>query len=254
MGRMTAVIIDDEPLARRNIEVLLKAYDDVSLLASIGDAREALQFLKRTAVDVVFLDVKMPGMSGIELLETLDKQETDPLPHVIFVTAYDRFAIRAFDFHAVDYLVKPFSATRFDKALAAARTRRDQARQIQRLMAMMEDRQGVQAERLAVPQEDGLVNLALDQVTWIESADHYVVIHTRDENLIQRTSLTGLERKLPQFLRIHRSILVNPSHVNRLEIVAEGPVVLLSDGARLNVSRRRLASVRRVLRDQVPKA
>lgn len=226
MKKIRAVIVDDEPLARRGIRQLLAAHEDVEVAGEARDGREAARMLEALAPDLVFLDIQMPEMNGFDLLEQIAPATR---PEVIFVTAYDTFAVRAFEERALDYLVKPIRASRFDDALSRARGR---------LRARL--------RRLVIPSADGDLVLDLSEVIWIEAEDYYAAIHGRGRRYLVRESLASLEARLnpTRFVRIHRSAIVNLDFVRQ---IGES-TVLLRNGSELPVSRRRREQVAEAIR------
>jgi two-component system LytT family response regulator len=224
---MRCVIADDEPLARRGIRQLLLPHHDIEVAGEARNGHEALQLLKTVAPDLVFLDVQMPELDGFNVLQQLSKEEW---PIVIFVTAYDTFAVRAFDANAVDYLVKPIHEQRFNEALARARARA-QARRPARLV-------------IAGPAGDVVIDLA--EIEWIEAEDYYAAVHARGKRHLLRESLASLETRLDrrQFVRVHRSALVNLEHVREVRTPQGGDAsIVLRTGKEVPLSRRRREAV-----------
>lgn len=217
MKKIRAVIVDDEPLARRGIRQLLAVHEDVEVVGEARNGREAAEMLPLIGPDLVFLDVQMPEVNGFDLLEQIAPGSR---PEVIFITAYDTFAVRAFEERALDYLVKPIHASRFDEALARARGRLRSRKR-----------------RLVIPTSDGDLVLDLSEVIWIEAEDYYAAIHGRERRYLVRESLASLESRLnpTRFVRIHRSAIVNLDYVRQ---IGESSV-LLRNGSELPVSRRR---------------
>jgi two-component system LytT family response regulator len=226
MKKIRAVIADDEPLARRGIRQLLAVHEDVEVVGEARNGRETLLMLEALAPDLVFLDIQMPEANGFDLLQRIAPVQR---PEVIFVTAYDTFAVRAFEERALDYLVKPVPATRFDEALARARAR---------LRARL--------RRLIIPTSDSALVLDLSEVVWIEAEDYYAAIHVSTRKFLVRESLASLESRLnpTRFVRIHRSAIVNLDFVRQLHDSA----VLLRNGTELPVSRRRREQVAEAIR------
>ncbi len=226
MNKIRTVIVDDEPLARRGIRQLLAVHEDVEVVGEARDGREAGRMFEVLAPDLVFLDIQMPEASGFDLLERLPPAAR---PEVIFITAYDTFAVRAFEERALDYLVKPIHASRFDDALARARGRL-RARQ----------------RRLVIPTSDGDLILDLSEIIWIEAEDYYAAIHGRGRRYLVRESLASLEARLnpTRFVRIHRSAIVNLDIVRQVGESA----ILLRNGSELAVRRRRREQVAEAVR------
>ena len=229
---MRCVIADDEPLARRGIRQLLTAHHDVEVAGEARNGKEAAELLRRLVPDLVFLDVQMPELDGFDVLDQLPK---DARPTVIFVTAYDRFAVRAFDAYAVDYLVKPIHEQRFNEALARARARVDARR----------------PRKLVIAGSAGDVVIEVAEIEWIEAEDYYAAVHARGKRHLLRESLASLETRLDrrQFVRVHRSALVNLDHVIELRTPAGGEASMrLKSGAAVPLSRRRREAVAEALR------
>ncbi|HEU4885813.1 MAG TPA: LytTR family DNA-binding domain-containing protein [Longimicrobium sp.] len=261
---MRVVIVDDEPLARRGIRQLLAAHDDVEVAGEARDGREAVRVLRDLAPDLVFLDVQMPELDGFAVLRALDT-----LPAVIFVTAFDTFAVKAFELHALDYLVKPLHEARFHQALARARERLrsreavELARRLSLLLAAGGKGEGAADVKIdgGTPPEPprrlviatGGADLVLDvaEIDWIEADDYYAAVHARGRRHLIRESLASLEERLAgsRFVRVHRSALVNLARVREVRAgPGEDPAVVLHDGTRLPLSRRRRRQVAAALR------
>ncbi|MGQ0646370.1 MAG: LytR/AlgR family response regulator transcription factor [Gemmatimonadaceae bacterium] len=251
------LIVDDEPLARRGIRQLLAPHRDFVVVGECRDGREAVRAIEQQAPDLVFLDVQMPELGGFDVLRS---RRHGPLPAVIFVTAYEEYAVRAFETHALDYLVKPISEERFNAALARARERmtiREALAASRRLAAMLEGqepgaaprREPARPRRLIVPTATGELVLDADEIDWIQAADYYVTVHARGRRHLIRESLNALEGWLDpaSFVRVHRSAIVRIVNVRELRTERQGEVVVLRDGTRIPVSRRRREQVARSL-------
>jgi two-component system LytT family response regulator len=257
MPEIRAVIADDEPLARRGIRQLLAPHADVVVVAEARNGHEAVRALRGLRPDLLFLDVQMPGLDGFGVLR---EHGAAGMPAVIFVTAYDEFAVRAFDAHALDYLVKPVEEARFAEALARTRDRLRAAEAVERsarLAALLAAHEAEHAEgpharrRLRVPTSAGELLLDGDEIEWIEADDYYAAVHARGRRLLLRESLASLEERLDPavFVRAHRSAIVNLDRVRELRIGSAGEMLLvLSDGTRVPVSRRRREQVAAALR------
>lgn len=223
-----ALVVDDEPLARRNVTVLLRADPAIGSIEECGSGVEAIEVIRRWKPDLVFLDVQMPECGGFDLLELLGAD----LPHaVIFVTAYDEYALRAFEAGALDYLLKPFDDARFGRALNRAK---DKLAHYPRL-------QPQPAKRLAVKSPGQLLFLNVSDIDWIEAASYYACLHVGGDTHIIRRTLSELERDLGEgkFIRIHRSIIVNLDRIHGLELQSGGEYeVVLKSKVRLRLSRR----------------
>lgn len=240
-GILRTVLVDDEPLARSLLRQALASHADVQVVGECGDGDEALVRLPEWAPDLLFLDIHMPGLDGFELLKVL---EAPPL--VVFTTAYDQHALRAFEAQAMDYLLKPLDPARVDQALE--KVRRQLAGRRREAAQGLPEAPGLQ--RLMVRQGSRLLPLRVADLDWIGAEGNYVALHHGDATYLHRESLAGLEGRLgsDRFLRIHRGILVNIDRVLDLQPGPHGDaVVRLSSGAKLPLSRRYKAQVRQRL-------
>jgi len=223
-----ALVVDDESLARRNLTVLLRRDPDIGSIAECGSGLEAIEQIRKSKPDLVFLDVQMPECGGFDVLELLG---SDLPPTVIFVTAYDEYAIRAFEVGALDYLLKPFDDARFGRALNRAKAR----------LAQSASQQPRPAERLVVKSPGQVLFLNVSDIDWIEAAGYYACLHVGHDTHVMRRSLSELERDLGdgKFVRIHRSIIVNLDRIDGLELQDGGEYeVVLKSKVRLRLSRR----------------
>lgn len=263
--KIRTLIVDDEPLARQSIRLLLREDPEVEIVGEAGSGAEAVKAIRKHAPDLVFLDIQMPEMDGFGVLESLDAER---LPVVVFVTAFDRYALKAFEVHALDYLLKPFTDARFEKALRQAKAQigqREISHLSQRLLALLEDRdprrspqqQPARATnyltRLMVKSAGRVFFLKADEIDWIEAADYYVKLHVGRKSHLLRESLSELESKLDpeKFLRIHRSSIVNLDRVKELhQLPGAEYAVLLHDGTSLKLSRTRREHLQRLLEKQ----
>jgi two-component system LytT family response regulator len=241
---LRAAIVDDEPDARAAIRILLERRDDVEIVAECRNGMEAVEVLRWMHVDLLLLDVQMPGLDGFGVLHAL---EAGRVPVTIFVTAYDSYALRAFEVEALDYVLKPFDESRFTSAFDKARRRiaeRRSARWAQRLLAATKDRAGgalPALPRLAIPVGQRVIFVEFDRIDWIEAADQYVLVHAGAREYLLRESLRHLAARLPRerFARIHRSHIINVAKVRDLQRLASGDgIVRLDDGRELRMSRR----------------
>jgi two-component system LytT family response regulator len=236
------LVVDDEPLAREATVSLLRSDPEIGSLEECEDGLRARDVILRTRPDIVFLDIEMPGLNGVQLAEDLQSGS----PVVVFMTAFSQHAVRAFDLAATDYVLKPFSDDRFREALGRAK-RRVRERRIGELAAELQADAGGPSsgaprylQRLALKQGDRTIVLRMDEVVWIEAQDYCVMVHsTRGQHLV-RGSLTTLEEQLdPEaFVRAHRMAIVNLAHV-RETLERDGLRLVLSDGAEVGVSRSR---------------
>ena len=258
-----ALIVDDEPLARRGVRQLLAHYPDVRVVGECRNGGEAIRALGTLEVDLVFLDIQMPGLDGFAVIRAHGPAR---MPLTVFVTAHDEFAVKAFDAHALDYLVKPIAEKRFHATMEKVRERvrgRDAvtlARRLAALLDNMESRGEAAPPRsttevpgsIAVPTATGVSMVSVAEIHWIRAEDYYSWIGTRSGELRIRESLAALEARLDpaHFMRIHRSAIVRLDQVKELreadtEREAE---VILREGLRLPVSRRRVAKLKSLLR------
>ncbi|MGH7616141.1 MAG: LytR/AlgR family response regulator transcription factor [Gemmatimonadaceae bacterium] len=247
MAEIRALIADDEPLARRGIRQLLAREPDVTVVGEARDGRETLRALKSLRPTLLFLDVQMPELDGFAVLRA---HGPDNLPLVIFVTAHDEFAVRAFDAHAIDYVVKPLREARFAESVARARRRleSDDAVALSRhLTAFLAGLDGKPAgvappTRIVVPTPGGQLLLDAGEIDWIEADDYYAAIYARGKRHLIRESLASLAQRLDptRFVRVHRGAIVRLDRVRELRAEPGGDMVaVLRDGTRVPVSRRR---------------
>jgi two-component system LytT family response regulator len=232
-----ALVVDDEPLARSNLTVLLRRDPDIGAVAECGSGLEAIAAIRTSKPDLVFLDVQMPECGGFDVLELLGSYLP---PAVIFVTAYDEYALRAFEAGALDYLLKPFDDARFERALKRAKDK----------IAHYSPRQPQLAQRLVVKDRGQVLFLNVADIDWVEAAGYYACVHVGSDTHIIRRTLLELERDLGEerFVRIHRSTIVNLERIRALELQDGGEYeVVLKAGARLRLSRR----FRKALQDRL---
>ena len=238
---LRVVHADDEPLARLRVADLLADIDDVELVAGCEDGEEAVRMIVETRPDVVLLDVQMPGLNGFEVVEALAGEE---MPVVIFVTAYNEFAVRAFDAHAIDYLLKPLAPARFTEAIERARVQvlqRDRGEAVPDLKALLEAVGAHRGypDRIVVRLGHRLILVPVQTIDWIEAEGNYARLHAGKQGHLVRDTMAGLERRLDPaiFLRIHRSTIVNTRRVREIQTLSSRAFVLiLEDGTRLESS------------------
>ena len=240
--KIRTVIVDDEDLARDRMQTLLSEQPDIEIVGLCNDGTSAVETIDRERPDLVFLDVQMPGMDGFEVVENLDPSR---MPAIVFVTAYDGHALRAFEINALDFLLKPFDQTRFEKALERARgqVNRDRsslidARLVSLLEGLHEERK--YPERLIVKSGGRVFFVRTEDIDWVEASGNYVKIHAKGEAHLIRESMKNMEAKLDAktFVRIHRSAIVNIDRIKELEPWFHGEyVVIMRDGTRLTASR-----------------
>ncbi|MCB9090055.1 MAG: response regulator transcription factor [Calditrichae bacterium] len=232
------MIVDDEPWARALLRRLLSAEPDMEIVAEAGDGREALALLRKDPPDLLFLDIQMPEMNGFEVVAALPPEM---LPRIIFVTAYDQYALQAFEVHALDYLLKPVRRERFAAALERARLERRNSdiaplnANVQRLLESLQVPPRY-LKRLAIPRQERIFFLAVDEIDWIESAEKYLRLHSGGQTYLLRESLSNLEAALDpeKFLRIHRSRMVNLERIREIHPWFNGEFqVVLENGQAL---------------------
>ena len=251
---MRVVIVDDEPIAREGVRTQLLREPEVEIVAECGDGLEAVETIRELSPELVFLDVQMPGMDGFEVVQTLG---VEAMPAVVFVTAYDKYALQAFEVNAVDYLLKPFDSERFQKAFQRARLeiQRKTAEAInEKLVALLESIRPHHRylERLVVKSGGRIFFLPVSEIDWIESADNYVNLHSGRESHLIRETLTSLETKLnpEEFLRIRHSAIVNVKKIKELHPLFKGEYeIVLHNGVKLTSSRRYRHKLDTLLRD-----
>ena len=237
-----AAIVDDEPLARRRIRSLLAEARDVEVIAECANGRDAIESLVVSPPDLLFLDVQMPEIDGFDVLHALG---VGRVPVVIFVTAYDQFALRAFEAHALDYLLKPFDDERFAAALQRARERiheRQGGGLDERLRALLEEARGRRGylQRLVVPVGHRSIFIRTEQIDWIEAERNYIRLHVGGRAHLLRENLGRIEASLDpaKFCRIHRSTIVNIDRIQAVESLFRGEyLVVLHDGTKLTSGR-----------------
>lgn len=238
MQPLKAVIVDDELPARMVLKEYLGAHPEVTLVAECANGFEAVKAVTEHHPDLLFLDIQMPKLDGFEVLELLAGALERTA--VVFATAYDEYALRAFEVHAVDYLLKPYSPERFDEALSRARARLGEARPAPPPQLGPEARQGRPLERVLIRDGAQVHVLPVETVDYIEAQDDYVAFHAGGKSHLKEQTLSELEPRLGEtrFVRIHRSFIVNVDRITRVELYAkDSRVAILRDGTRLPVSR-----------------
>lgn len=245
------LIVDDEPLARRHLRTILESDRDIEIVGDASNGREAVQMIARLAPDVVLLDVQMPEIDGFSVVAQLDPAR---IPMIIFVTAHDSYALKAFDVHAVDYVLKPVDRDRLMQAVARVKTRLASsdgpsgADELKNLAALMKAARDV--ERLAIRLDGKHVLLPTESIDWIEAVDDYVRIHIGKASHLVRGTLTSFQSRLPpSFMRIHRSAIVNTARIKEVFPNEQGDYrIILLDGTRLPSGRSYRAAVAEFLR------
>ena len=249
--RIRTLIVDDEPLARRNLRALLKTDPEIEIIGEARSGPEAVRMIKSQSPALIFLDIQMPEMNGFEVLEHIAE---DVLPAIVFVTAFDKYALQAFEVHALDYLLKPFDDARFEKALRQAKKQiedREITELSRRLLDLLDERAAPQAARakgeryltrLMIKSAGRVTFLKTAAIDWIEADNYYAKLHTEKKSHLLRESLNDLEARLDpkQFARVHRSAIVNLDRVKELQTHFNGEqIVVLLDGTELKLSRSR---------------
>ncbi len=241
MTKISALIVDDERLSRQRIRRMLSADGDVDVVGECSNGRDAVEFLKTSAPDLMFLDVQMPECDGFAVLEA----SAHSVPATIFVTAYDEYALRAFDVHAVDYLLKPFDDARLAEAVRRAKDhlgKRNASAERDRLRLLLEELQKTQRrrKRIAVRAGENVLLLRVDQIDWIEAADNYANLHVGPDKYLVRETMNSLEHSLDPaaFIRVHRSAIVNIDRIKALQPWFRGDYrIVLNTGEHITLSR-----------------
>jgi two-component system LytT family response regulator len=255
--KIRTVIVDDEELARRGLRALSQRCEDLELICECRNGREAVDAIHRHRPDLVFLDVQMPGKTGFDVIGAIEDAQR---PHVVFVTAYDKFALRAFEVHALDYLLKPVNEERFDAALARVREAMSHATDnaiVQRVRQAAAGLQGATLPstvpavgRLPIKSNGRIIVIRSADIDWIEAEGDYVSVHVGGKTWLTRETIAAVELRLALsgFVRIHRSTLVNAERVKELRPLDKGEyIVVLSDGTELKLTRNYRASVERLV-------
>jgi two-component system, LytTR family, response regulator len=241
-AQIRALIADDESLARKFIRRMLKDDHDVEIVGECSNGRETVAMIKKENPDLVFLDVQMPEMDGFAVLEAIGIER---LPEIIFATAYEQYAVRAFELHALDYLLKPFDQARFKDAIKHAKERFHSERQNDGRMQISALLENIKSkpqylERLVIKAGGRITFLSTDEINWIEADDKYVHLHTSKTTPMVRQTLSAMETQLnpEKFRRVHRSAIVNVERIAELQPLFSGEYsILLHDGTKLTLSR-----------------
>ena len=254
MTNVRVLVADDEPLARRGIRQLLTPHADMTVVGETRNGPETLRALDALHPDLLFLDVRMPEMDGFAVLRA---RGIDRMPTVVFVTAHDQFAVRAFETHAIDYLMKPLNVERFEAALGRVRERlrlmqaADLAAKLNALLAAERAQRAEEGiERLVVSTASSDLVIPVAEIDWISAEDYYARLHAGTKHYLLRESLNSLEKQLDRsrFVRVHRAAIVQLNRVRELRETARGDEVVLRDGFCIPVSRRRRAVLNQLLR------
>jgi two-component system LytT family response regulator len=240
------VLADDEVLARQKLRLLLKEQADCEVVGECASAAETIELVRAAHPDLVFLDIRMPDMDGFDVIEALSAETELPMPRIVFTTAYDQYALRAFEVHAADYLLKPFAPERLWKALQRVREHAN---------GWLADEASLQtagryATRIVFKSKGRILFLPVSEIRWIAAEENYVRISTGDETHLLRETMAHLEKRLdPQFfLRVHRSSIVNLRHVKEARIESDGgAAVILVDGYKIPISRSYRSRIQQLL-------
>lgn len=234
---MNVIIVEDEQPARELIKNYLKAYPDITLLGEFGDGFSGIKAINELKPDLVFLDIQMPKLTGFEMLELLEET-----PDIVFTTAYDQFAIKAFEMNAVDYLLKPFSKDRFGAAIAKARERMNKKEnnttRVNDLKKQLQQNTD-NIERIVVKTGSKIKVIPVEEIVYLESQDDYVMIYTLNGKFLKQETMKYYEEHLDpdQFIRVHRSYIVKIDTIKQLELYEKGSyMAVLSSGAKVKVS------------------
>jgi two-component system, LytTR family, response regulator len=244
---MKAIIIDDEPLARIMVKEYLESHPQIEIVQECNDGFEGLKAIQKHQPELIFLDIQMPKINGFEMLELLE-----PAPLVIFTTAFDEYAIKAFENHAVDYLLKPFSKERFDKAVQKLLVQGNTRVEKMNTQMLLEStaKSPAQNHRVVVKTGGKIKIIPMDEIHFMEAADDYVKIHTREGVYLKNKTMSFFEQSLdPQyFVRTHRSFIVNLQQITRIEpYEKDNHLAILRSGAQVPVSRTGHAKLKSVL-------
>ena len=247
-AKIKTLIVDDEPLARRNLRVLLEKDSQIEIVDECRNGHEAVKAINTHLPDLIFLDIQMPEMDGFDVLARVGPEQ---IQAIIFVTAFDQYALKAFEVHALDYLLKPFDDERFAQALARAKSQISASeidKLSQRLLALLEDRKGSNEQqqsyltRLMIKTSNRMMLLKVDEIDFIEADGNYAKLHTGRKTHLLREKMNDLEGRLDpaKFVRIHRSIIVNLDRIKEMHPHFNGDyIVVLDDGRQLRLSRSR---------------
>ena len=236
------LIVDDEPLARGVLREMLQSDPDVTIVGECANGKEAVHAIRELAPELLFLDIQMPEMGGFEVLDALEEGQT---PHLVFVTAYDQYAVRAFEVHALDYILKPFDRERFQTSWQRAKAQLLRERNggvEQKILSLLEDlKAGTKyLERLVIKSSGRIYFLETNEIDWIQAEGNYVSVHTGKKAHLLRETISSLEKQLDpkKFLRIHRSAIVRIDSIKELQPWFHGEYhIILHDGTQLTLSR-----------------
>lgn len=242
MQKIKTVIVDDEPLSRERLRKLISKEEDLELTKACENGQEAIDYLKKELPDLLFLDIQMPEINGFEVLKRI---EYESIPCIVFVTAYDEYALRAFEVNALDYLLKPFDQQRFQKAISRVKNQLQNKTQAQlgtRLTKLVNtlDKNSNYLDRIMIKSNGRVYFVKTNEIDWIEAAGNYLKLHCDKKNHMVRDTMSNMEEKLDpdQFFRIHRSVIVNIEKIRELQPWFHGDyMITLLDGQKLTMSR-----------------
>ena len=240
---MKAIIIDDEPLARSIVKEYLQSYNDVELVAECSDGFEGIKAIQQYKPELIFLDIQMPKVNGFEMLELVEEP-----PAVIFTTAFDEFAIKAFESNAIDYLLKPFSKERFDKAIQKY-LQHTNSSSVQKVIEVA-SKSPIQQNRVIVKDGNKIKIIPVNQIHYLEAADDYVKIITAEGKFLKKRTMSFFEQSLSQFhfARVHRSYIVNTQLITRIDVYEkDSHLLLLNTGTKVPVSKAGYARLKEVM-------
>lgn len=245
MNKLRAIIVEDEAPARDLLKAYLKKHEEIELITECADGFSGVKAINENKPDLVFLDIEMPKLTGFELIELLDE-----MPQVIFTTAYNQYAIKAFELSAVDYLMKPFSRQRFDEAIQKVFSRFAQkevnTENIQQLSKSIKEESGT-IERVFVKTGNKIDVVAVTDIIYLNADDDYVEINTAEKKYLKKETMNYYEGSLPKetFIRVHRSNIINTNYIEKLERYGkESYLVILKDGTEVNVSKSRVKELK----------
>ena len=236
MTKRRVLIVDDEPLARKAIVLALADFPDIKIIGECADGFEAVKVINKENPEVVFLDIQMPKLDGFDVLELLENP-----PFIVFVTAYNEYALKAFETHALDYILKPVKPDRLGKTLERVEKRlREQKGQPVDILLDLHKKQHTPLERILIRDRNRIHILQVENISFIEAQDDYVAFFTKERSFLKKETLSGLEKRLDsrRFVRIHRSYLLNIDYLSKIEPYAkDSKIAVLKDGKTLPVSR-----------------
>ena len=247
-----AVVADDEVLARQKLRQLLKDIEGIEVVGECATAAETIELVRLTDPELLFLDIRMSDMDGFDVLESLSADADRTLPQVIFVTANDRYAVRAFEIHAIDYLLKPFTPERLQAAVQRVRDKAASAEPGHKDPGRKSEPERY-TTRMVFKSRGRILFLSVDDIRWIEAQENYVKICTGKDSLLLRETIGSLENRLDpnSFLRVHRSAIVNLHHVKEVKNEADGDaIVVLKSGEQVPMSRRYRSKMQKLLKFQ----